>query len=253
MAGLAALILLSGCDTRDVSIQVELAGLREKIRKAEAERDVAAKDKATAEQNLERGSLLSIASLKEGLGKAMKSLDQNAIAAFPGYRPAPVKAGRIFYVYELTDPYRCALELNLVPISGSALTPELPKITVEVRAGSDGVWQVPGLATLRELQAAAVAKAGADRLALRRNSPSPSHKNARSRFPRSLWHNLRRSPAGRFARLTGGIKKTAETPGSRHRTSPRPRNRSRLATPRVQTRPTRSASTTSPPRPYQFL
>ena len=146
-------------------MQVELAGLREKIRKAEADRDLAAKDKTSAEQSLERGSLLPVATLKEGLGKAMKSLEQNAIAAFPGYRPAPGKAGRIFYIFESADPYRATLELSLVPISGSALTPELPKVTVEARAGIDGVWQVPSQSTLRELQAAAVAKTGADRRA----------------------------------------------------------------------------------------
>jgi len=165
LAVLAGGLVLSGCDTRDVSMQVELASLREKIRKAEAERDLAAKDKTEAEQSLERGSLLPVATLKDGLGKAMKSLEQNAIAAFPGYRPAPGKAGRIFYAYETTDPYRSTLELNLVPISGSALTPELPKVAVEIRAGSDGVWQVPGQSTLRELQAAAVAKTSADRRA----------------------------------------------------------------------------------------
>ena len=142
-------------------MQVELAGLREKIRKAEAERDLAAKDKAEAEQSLERGSLLPVEMLKDGLDKAMKSLEKNAIAAFPGYRPAPGKAGRIFYAYEMTDPYQTTLELNLVPISGSALTPELPKMVVEIRAGTDGVWQVPGQPRLRELQAAAVARTSA--------------------------------------------------------------------------------------------
>jgi hypothetical protein len=162
-AGLAFLVMLSGCDNRDVSMQAELAGLREKIRKAEAERDLSAKDKTDANQDPSRGGLLPADTLKENLAKAMKALEQNAIAAFPGYRPAPGKIGRLFYVYDAADPYRATVELNLQPISGSALTPELPKVLVEARAGGDGVWQMPGQSTLRELQAAAVARNSGDR------------------------------------------------------------------------------------------
>jgi hypothetical protein len=150
-------------------MQAELAGLREKIRKAEAERDLSAKDKTDTAQDPSRGSLLPADTLKENLNKAMKTLEQNAIAAFPGYRPAPGKIGRLFYVYDAADPYRATVELNLQPISGSALTPELPKVLLEARAGIDGVWQMPGQSTLRELQAAAVARNSGDRRA-----PEPS-------------------------------------------------------------------------------
>jgi len=156
-------------------MQAELAGLREKIRKAESERDLAAKDKAAAEQGLARGNILPVASLKEGLDKGLKSLDQTAKAAFPGYRPAPAKAGRIFYLYESSDPYRATVELNLVPISGSALTPDLPKVVFESRAGADGTWQMPGQSVLRELQAAAVARSSpaAERKPQAEPAPAP--------------------------------------------------------------------------------
>ncbi len=162
-AALPWIVLLSGCDRQDVSLQAELASLREKIRLAEADRDLAAKDQAAAKQEASRASLLPVADLKESLGKAMKSFEQNAIAAFPGYRPSPGKAGRIFYVYEAAEPYRASLELILVPISDSALTPELPKVLVEARAGVDGLWQMPSQAALREFQAAAVARSAGDR------------------------------------------------------------------------------------------
>ncbi|MEI8311985.1 MAG: hypothetical protein WCH98_14645, partial [Verrucomicrobiota bacterium] len=154
----ASICFLGGCENRDVSLQSELAGLREKIRKAEQERDQAERDRVTAEQALARGSLLPAPTLKEGLDRALKSLEQTAAATFPGYRPAPVKAGRIFYLFESDAPYRSSVELSLVPISGSALTPELPKLVVEARAGLDGEWQMPGQAALREFQAAAVAR-----------------------------------------------------------------------------------------------
>ena len=157
----ALAVFLGGCENRDASLQAELAGLREKIRKTEQERDQAAKDKAVAEQSLARGSLLPAATLKEGIDRALKSLEQTAAATFPGYRPAPIKAGRIIYLYESKEPYRSPVELSLVPISGSALTPELPKMVVEARAGLDGEWQVPGQAALRELQVAAVARSSA--------------------------------------------------------------------------------------------
>lgn len=154
----ASLFFLGGCESHDASLQAELAVLREKIRKAEQERDLASKEKADAEQALARGCLLAVATLKDGLDRSLKSLEQSATAAFPGYRPAPLKAGRIFYLYESDAPYRSPVELSLVPISGSALTPELPKMVVEARAGLDGEWQMPGQAALRELQAAAVAR-----------------------------------------------------------------------------------------------
>ena len=201
LAAIGAGVLLSGCDTRDVSMQVELAALREKIRKAEAERDLAAKDKSAAEQNLEKGSLLPVATLKDGLGKAMKSLEQNAISAFPGYRPAPGKYSRIFYAYDAADPYRTNLELWLVPISGSALTPELPKVAVEIRAGADGVWQVPGQSTLRELQAAAVAKTSSDGRAPADPPTASSPPQKRPQPPAQQPVQQPSQPAGGSARM----------------------------------------------------
>jgi hypothetical protein len=182
-ASLPLLVFLSGCDRQDVSLQAELASLREKIRLSEADRDLAVKDKAAAEQEAARSSLLAVAALKESLGKAMKSFEQNAAAAFPGYRPSPGKAGRIFYVYEAAEPYRASLELVLVPISDSALTPELPKVLVEARAGVDGVWQMPSQAALRELQAAAVARNTGDRRPQQEPAPPKSRTQQPSAQP----------------------------------------------------------------------
>jgi hypothetical protein len=150
--------IFSGCENRDVSLQAELAGLREKIRKAEEERDLALRDRSDAEKELARGSLLPVATLRSALDDALKGLTQSAASAFPGYRPAPPRAGKIFYLYESSAPYRAPVELALVPVSGSALTPELPKIVFEARAGSDGTWQMPPASVLRELQSEAVAR-----------------------------------------------------------------------------------------------
>jgi len=157
-AAAALAIFLSGCESRDVSLQAELAGLREKIRKSEMERDLAVRDRSDAEKELARGSLLPVATLRDALGDALKPLEQSAASAFPGYRPVPPKVGRIFYLYEAAAPYRAPVELALHPISGSALTPELPKIVFEARAGADGAWQMPSASTLRELQAEALAR-----------------------------------------------------------------------------------------------
>lgn len=157
-AAAALALFLSGCESRDVSLQAELAGLREKIRKSEQERDLAVRDRSDAEKELARGSLLPVATLRDALGDALKPLEQSAASAFPGYRPAPPKAGRIFYLYEAAAPYRAPVELALHPISISALTPELPKIVFEARAGADGAWQMPSASMLRELQAEALAR-----------------------------------------------------------------------------------------------
>ena len=114
-----------------------------------------------------------VAALQKKFEEAAKRFEQDVIASFPGYRPASFKRGKFIYVFDEEDPYRIPVELSLRPNSTSALTPEVPPIFFEARGTVDGEWKMPGQAALREMQAAASARAASQSHAGRR-APEPA-------------------------------------------------------------------------------
>ena len=145
--------MIVGCESRDASLQAEMAELKEKAR-------IAVEESEQAKARLAKVQLLSAESLKSSLEPSLQKLGPQLVAAFPGYRPDTVKAGRLFYVFnEEQAPYRAVVQFQLKPVSVSALTPEIPPVEIEFQALRSGEWQTPPATVLRELQAAASARA----------------------------------------------------------------------------------------------
>ena len=176
--GLAVLTacLLASCEGGDVSLQGELAELRERVRRAEQERDQAMREKSRDAGHLAGVEIQPVSTLQKKFEEAAKRFEQDVIATFPGYRPASIKRGKFAYVFDEQDPYRISVELKPGPTSASALTPEVPPIVFQARGTADGEWKLPGQAALREMQAAASARAASQSHAERRaqESASPS-------------------------------------------------------------------------------
>jgi hypothetical protein len=166
--------LLTSCEGGDVSLQKELAELRERIRRAEQERDQAIRQKGEEADHRLGLEIRPVSVLQAKFEEAAKRLEQDAVASFPGYRPAGLRRGRFLYVFDEEEPYRIALELSLRPNATSALTPEIPPIEFEARATADGEWKMPGPPTLREMQAAASARAASQSSLGRRAQEQPS-------------------------------------------------------------------------------
>lgn len=159
-------VLFTGCEGRDQALQQELAELRERTRVASEEADA-------AKARLAGSEFKSLESLKASLEAASKKLGTDLAAAFPGYRTESVTASEIVFVLgEKEAPYRTTLEFRLKPSSPSALTPEMPPVITKVGADPAGVWKMPGQPQLREMQAAASAKATAQ--AQRQADPRPA-------------------------------------------------------------------------------
>jgi hypothetical protein len=154
--------LVAGCESGEVSLQKELAELREKARQAEEELSRSIRDKSAAEEKLSRVQLQSTETLRANFDQSRRRLEQDLISSFPGYRPAAINTGRLAYVYDNAEPYRLLLEVKLRPASSSALTPEVPPLVFEARAAADGIWQTPTQAALREMLAANSAQAASD-------------------------------------------------------------------------------------------
>jgi hypothetical protein len=165
--------LLASCEGRDVSLQNELAELRERVRRAEQERDSAIQEKSRQPEHVAGVEIQPVSSLQTKFEEAAKRFEQDVIATFPGYRPASIRRGKFAYVFDEQDPYRILLELSLRPNSTSALTPEVPPISFEARGTVDGEWRMPGQAALREMQAAASARAASQSHAGRRAAQEP--------------------------------------------------------------------------------
>jgi hypothetical protein len=175
-AGLALIAgcFLASCEGRDSGLQSELAELREKVRRAEQERDQALRDKDNEMKRLAGAEIQPLSALEKKFEEAARRFEQDAIATFPGYRPASIKRGKFAYLLDEHDPYRTPVELSLRPNSPSALTPDVPPVVFEARASTNGEWKMPGQAALREMQAAASARAASQSHAGRRASESPS-------------------------------------------------------------------------------
>ncbi|MFZ0710953.1 MAG: hypothetical protein WAM53_13010, partial [Terrimicrobiaceae bacterium] len=122
--GLAMLsaCLLASCEGRDVSLQNELAELRERVRRAEQERDSAMQEKSRQPERAAGVEIQPVSTLQTKFEEAAKRFEQDVIATFPGYRPASIRRGKFAYVFDERDPYRILLELSLRPNSTSALT-----------------------------------------------------------------------------------------------------------------------------------
>ena len=154
-------------------MQSELAELRERVRRAELERDEAVREKSQEVKHPAGLEIQPVSTLQKKFEEATKRFEQDVIATFPGYRPASVKRGKFLYVFDEQDPYRIPVELSLRPNSVSALTPEVPPVVFEARGTVDGEWKMPGQAALREMQAAASARAASQSHAGRR-APEPA-------------------------------------------------------------------------------
>jgi hypothetical protein len=182
---LLAACLLASCEGRDASLQSELAQLREKVRRAEQERDQALRDKSNATKPPSGAELQPLSALEGKFDEAAKRFEQDVIATFPGYRPASIRRGKFAYLLDEEDPYRTPVELSLRPNSASALTPDVPPVVFEARATKNGEWKMPGQAALREMQAVASARAASEsqagRPALESPSASQPSKGANSR------------------------------------------------------------------------
>jgi hypothetical protein len=165
--------LLTSCEGGDVSLQSELAELRERVRRAELERDEAVREKSQEVKHPVGLEIQPVSTLQKKFEDATKRFEQDVIATFPGYRPASIKRGKFLYVFDEQDPYRIPVELSLRPNSVSALTPEVPPVVFEARGTVDGEWKMPGQAALREMQAAASARAASQSHAGRR-APEPA-------------------------------------------------------------------------------
>jgi len=175
-ASLSALTvcLAAGCEGRDVSLQKELAELREKARLAEEELSQTTREKNAAEENLSRVQLRSSEALRSSFEQSRRRLEQDLNASFPGYRPEAITTGRLAYVYENGEPYRLLLEIKMQPTTSSALTPEVPPLVFEAKATPDGIWKTPTQAALREMLAATSAQAASQSRAPSRSQDSPA-------------------------------------------------------------------------------
>jgi hypothetical protein len=131
---LLAACLLASCEGGDVSLQGELAELRERVRRAEQERDRAMREKSREAEHHAGVEIQPVSTLQKKFEEAAKRFEQDVIATFPGYRPASIKHGKFAYVFDEQDPYRIPVELSLRPNSASALTPEVPQFSSR-RAG----------------------------------------------------------------------------------------------------------------------
>jgi hypothetical protein len=171
---LLAACLLASCEGRDASLQSELAQLREKVRRAEEERDQALRDKSNAPKPPSGAELQPLSALEGKFDEAAKRFEQDVVATFPGYRPASIRRGKFAYLLDEGDPYRTPVELSLRPNSASALTPDVPPVVFEARATKNGEWKMPGQAALREMQAAASARAASESQAGHPAPESPS-------------------------------------------------------------------------------
>jgi hypothetical protein len=226
--GLAALstCALASCEGGDASLQNELAELREKVRRAEQERDSAVQEKSRQAEQPAGVEIQPISTLQTKFEEAAKRFEQDVIATFPGYRPASIKRGKFAYVFDEQDPYRLLLELSLRPNSTSALTPEVPPIVFEARGTVDGEWKMPGQAALREMQAAASARAA-----------SQSHAGRRSQEPAlpSQPSATAQSSKGSGARVVswGDDDSSAPQQSSRPQDAPAPSGTPSANTPRA--------------------
>jgi hypothetical protein len=226
--GLAVLstCALASCERGDVSLQNELAELREKVRRAEQERDSAVQEKSRQLEQPAGVEIQPISTLQTKFEEAAKRFEQDVIATFPGYRPTSIKRGKFAYVFDEQDPYRLLLELSLRPNSTSALTPEVPPIVFEARGTVDGEWKMPGQAALREMQAAASARAA-----------SQSHAGRRSQEPAlpSQPSATAQSSKGSGARVVswGDDDSSAPQQSSRPQDAPAPSGTPSANTPRA--------------------
>jgi hypothetical protein len=193
--------LLASCEGRDVSLQNELAELRERVRRAEQERDLAIQEKSRQPEHAAGVEILPVSTLQTKFEEAARRFEQDVIATFPGYRPASIKRGKFVYVFDEQDPYRILLELSLRPNSTSALTPEVPPVSFDARGTVDGEWKMPGQAALREMQAAASARAASQshtgRRAQETASPQPpgTAQSSKGSVPRVVNWGDEDSPA----------------------------------------------------------
>ncbi|HEY5704955.1 MAG TPA: hypothetical protein VIS96_05210 [Terrimicrobiaceae bacterium] len=185
--------LLTSCEGGDVSLQSELAELRERVRRAEQERDDAKREQSRETERPSDVELQPVSTLQKNFEEAAKRLEQDVIATFPGYRPASIKRGKFAYFFDEQDPYRASVELSLRPNSASALTPQVPPIVFEARGTPDGEWKMPGQAALREMQAAASARAASQSQAGQRaqepasSSQTPAHSSKGSDSRTVSW------------------------------------------------------------------
>jgi hypothetical protein len=166
--------LLLSCEGGDVSLQKELAELRERIRRSEQERDQAIRQKNDEADHRLGLEIHPVAVLQAKFEEAAKRLEEDVVASFPGYRPAALRRGKFIYVFDEEEPYRISLELSLRPNATSAQTPEVPPISFEARGTADGEWKMPGQPALREMQAAASARAASQSSLGRRAQEQPS-------------------------------------------------------------------------------
>jgi hypothetical protein len=167
---LLAALALCGCEGRDTALQQELAELREQARTATEQAEA-------ANSRLAQIEIQSAEALEASIKEAARSLEKNLATAFPGYRAGSIRHGRfVFLIGETESPYRTTLEFALKPSSPSALTPEMPPVSIEVAADPRGSWTMPGQPRLRELQAAASASASAqaEQFARQQKSPQPA-------------------------------------------------------------------------------
>ena len=165
VAACAVTAIFPACENADMALQEEMATLRERVEQAEAAAEAARAESA-------RTRMPDAGKIKAGLEVATEKMARNVPTALPGYRTQAVKVGPVVYLIEGGEnPIRASLEIRVRPTSPSALTPELPPITFVAMADEAGNWQMPGAPELRELQAAASARAVAQADAARRESP----------------------------------------------------------------------------------
>lgn len=179
---LLTVLMMAGCEGREVSLQKELAELREKARLAQEELSQSVREKAATEEKLSRVQLQTTETLRANFEQSRRRLEQDLISSFPGYRPAEINTGRLAYVYDNSEPYRLLLEVKLRPASSSALTPDVPPLVFEAKAGADGIWQTPTQAALRGMLAASSAQAASESRTPTRppESSKPPASNART-------------------------------------------------------------------------
>src|SRR4029077_21061812 len=142
--------------------------------RAEQERDQAIRQKNDEADHRLGLEIHPVAVLQAKFEEAAKRLEEDVIASFPGYRPAALRRGKFIYVFDEEEPYRISLELSLRPNATSAQTPEVPPISFEARGTADGEWKMPGQPALREMQAAASARAASQSSLGRRAQEQPS-------------------------------------------------------------------------------
>jgi hypothetical protein len=177
---LLAAVTLCGCEAHDSALQQELAELRQQARSASEEA-------AAATSRLAQLEIQSADALAASLKEAARPLEKDLATAFPGYRPEAIRHGRfIFLIGESRSPYRTTLEFTLKPTSPSALTPDMPPVSLEIAADPHGSWTMPGQPRLRELQAAAsaAASAAAQTQQSARHQPTPQQAPPQTQPPR---------------------------------------------------------------------